>query len=335
MNFLIITVLVLVLIAAVLIVRIYSFTQKLSAHKHEMVDKKANNFNAILMIIFLIFGFVGLYLVNDAYASHDLYAIDAVTEHGPMIDWLFNVTLIAIGFVFILTNSLLFYFAFKYRYKEGNKATYFTHSNKLEIIWTVIPAIVMCYLVINGGIVWNKVLMTKPPENSYIIEVTAKQFAWKIRYPGKDGKLGKTVHKLRTPENELGLDPNDPAAQDDIVVGAASGYYMPVNQPVLLKINALDVLHSVYLPHFRVKMDAVPGLHTQFGFTPTTTTEEMRKKVGNDDFNFEMACAELCGQSHFAMKGVVFVDNIAKVNIWLDTKKPFFESLKETQIASL
>ena len=335
MNFLIYAVIALFLIAAALIARIFLLTQNLSVKKYEMVDKKANNFNGILMILFLVFGFIGLYLVTKAYTIRDVYAFESASEHGPLIDGLFNVTLLTIGIVFILTNILLFYFAYKYRYKEGAKAYYFTHSNKLEIIWTIIPAIVMCYLVIEGGIVWNKVMMTDPPENAYLIEVTAKQFAWKIRYPGKDGKLGKTIHKLRTPENELGLDPNDPAAQDDIIVGGASGYYIPVNQPVLLKINALDVLHSVFLPHFRVKMDAVPGVPTQFCFTPNVTTEEMRKKVSNDDFNFEMACAELCGKSHFAMKGVVIVDDIAKVNEWLNAKKPFFESLKDNQVASL
>ena len=173
-----------------------------------------------------------------------------------------------------------------------------------------------------------------PPDDAYVIEVTGKQFAWKIRYPGKDGKLGKTIPAIRNPENELGMDPNDPNGQDDIIVGGASGYYMPVNKPIVLKINALDVLHAVYLPHFRVKMDAVPGMQTQFWFIPEITTAQMRERIGNEDFVFEMACAELCGKSHFAMKAVVYVTEQEEVDEWLSKQKTWGEKLKERQMAA-
>ncbi|MBN4049607.1 cytochrome c oxidase subunit II [Bacteroidales bacterium AH-315-N07] len=333
MNILVCITVVFAIITVGFIVRIFELTSKLTDKKFEMVDKKANNINAYLMLIFLILSFVGLYLVSDAYVPRSLYAIQPVTEHGEKLDWLFNITLVACGFVFIISNIVLFYFAFRYKHHKDRKAYYFVESHKLELIWTVIPTIVMTYLIINGGIVWKDVLMTQAPEDSFVIEVTGKQFAWIIRYPGKDGKFGKTIPKIRTPENPLGLDLSDPNAQDDIIVPGAAGFYMPVNQPVLLKINALDVLHAPYLPHFRVKMDAIPGMTTQFWFVPNMTTNAIRAKIGDEDFNYEMACAELCGKSHFAMKSVVFVDEIKAVNEWLETRKPFAVKFKEKQMA--
>jgi len=333
MNILIGVVIVVAVLAIVLIVRVFELSDKLSEKEFDPIDDKGNKMNAILMMVFLIVASIGLYLVTDAYNERSLYALPPASEHGAIIDSLYNTTLLVTGLVFVFFNVMLFYFAYRYRHKRGEKAKFQTHNDKLEIWWTIIPAIVMIYLAINGGMVWNSVLMTDPPEDAYLVEVTGKQFAWQIRYPGADGKLGKTDHKLRTPENELGLDLSDPAAQDDIIIGAAAGFYLPVNKYVLFKINALDVLHAVYVPHFRVKLDAVPGMQTQFGFIPTITTAEMREQIGNEDFNYEMACAELCGKSHFAMKGVVYIDSQEEVDSWLSKQKTYSEKMKEKQMA--
>lgn len=334
MNFLLGLTVVLALITIGYIVKIVELTSVLKDKKQTIIDKKGNNINAYLMLVFMIASFIGLYFVTKNYINDGVYSVPAATEHGPTLDYLFNITLIATGFVFILCNVILFVFAFKYKYKEGYKAYHFVDSHKLELIWTIIPSIVMAYLILQGGVAWNRILTT-PPDDAYTVEITAKQFAWKIRYPGKDGKLGKVSHKLRTVDNELGLDLSDTLAQDDIIVGGASGFYLPVNKNVSFKINALDVLHSVFVPHFRVKMDAVPGMQTQFWFKPTITTAEMRKNLNNEDFNYELACAEVCGKSHFAMKSVIFVDSQQELDNWLSKQKSFAQTIKEKQVAAM
>jgi len=223
----------------------------------------------------------------------------------------------------VITQVLLFWFAFQYRYKKDRRAVHFAHSNMLEVIWTAIPSVVMIALVTIGLINWAKIF--KPaPENAMVIEATGKQFQWDLRYSGEDNELGsKSVYNIDA-ENGFGIDWKDKSSRDDF---KADTLYMVKNKPILVKINSIDVLHSFYLPHFRVKMDAVPGIPTQFWFLPTKTTQDVREETENRKFNFELACAELCGQAHFNMRKVVKVVEQDEFDSWWERQQSLYSQL--------
>jgi cytochrome c oxidase subunit 2 len=246
--------------------------------------------------------------------------------HGSMIDKMFDTTLVVTGIVFVITHIALFWFAFRYKYKKGKSAYYYPENNKLEMAWTIIPAIVLTVLVVMGIDAWYKI--TGPaPENSMIVEATAQQFSWIVRYPGKDSKLGEREFELISGENTLGINFDDVNSHDDFL---PTEIHLPVNKPVLFKLGAKDVLHSFYLPHFRVKMDCVPGIPTQFWMTPTVTTAEMREKLNDPEFDYVLACAELCGSAHWNMKFTVVVETEEEFNQWLAQQKPIYETFVNT-----
>jgi cytochrome c oxidase subunit 2 len=231
-----------------------------------------------------------------------------------------KITIWVTGFVFVLTQILLFWFAFKYQESDKRKAYYFPHDNKLELIWTVIPAIVLTVLVGFGLYYWFQIT-GEAPKNAQVVEVTGSQFKWEFRYPGKDGILGKKYFKNidETKANPLGQIWDDKANQDDIVV--SQEVHLVVNKPVKFVIGAKDVIHDVGLVQFRMKMDAVPGIPTTLWFTPKFTTTEMRKKHG-PDFNYELSCDQMCGAGHFTMRGVIVVETQAEFDRWLAGKTP-------------
>ena len=263
----------------------------------------------------------------------------SASEHGVEVDRSFNLTLIVTGIVFILTHVALFYFAWKYSGKRARKAEFMAHDNKLEIVWTALPALVMAILVFDGLITWNKVMADVSTEDSYLeIGATGYQFAWALRYPGADGKLGEKNFRKITGTNILGQDWNDEKNWDDFI---ADELVLPVGKQVRIRISSRDVLHSFFLPHFRVKMDAVPGMPTYFVFTPSTTTEEYRERLKNykeyqvpdpdypekqlwQTFNYELACAELCGKGHFSMRKKVRVVSQEEYDEWLAKQKSFY-----------
>jgi cytochrome c oxidase subunit 2 len=190
----------------------------------------------------------------------------------------------------------------------------------LELIWTVIPAVVMAILVFTGWRTWRDIT-SQAPSNAAVIELTGHQFGWYVRYAGADdSQLGHVNYKLIDETNNLGIDFTDKNSFDDFT---ATELHLPKGQPVLLKIRAQDVLHSVYLPFHRVKMDAVPGMPTKFWFTPNISTDEMRAKLGKPDFNFKLNCTEVCGRGHFGMSITVFVDEPADYKKWVAEQKPF------------
>ncbi|MBY0435521.1 MAG: cytochrome c oxidase subunit II, partial [Cyclobacteriaceae bacterium] len=195
---------------------------------------------------------------------------------------------------------------FQYQYDAKRRATFFADSHKLEIVWTLIPAVVMALLIFRGLRVWNDI--TGPAsKDATVIELVGQQFAWTARYPGpKDEELGKIDFRMIDASNEFGLDLSDKNSFDDF---KSLELHLPVGKEVLLKIRAKDVLHSVFLPHFRVKMDAVPGMQTVFKFVPNKTTQQMREETGNPNFNYEMACTEICGKGHFSMRFPVVVED--------------------------
>jgi cytochrome c oxidase subunit II len=230
------------------------------------------------------------------------------------------ITLIITGIVFVITQVLLFWFSFKYQEKENKQALFYPHNNRLEVIWTVIPAIVLTVLVGFGLYYWFQIT-GEAPKDAVQVEVYGKQFNWEFRYPGRDGVFGKRYFKNidETKANPLGQIWEDPANRDDVYT--TGEVHIPVNRPVKFTINAKDVIHDVGLVHFRMKMDAVPGIPTTMWFTPKYTTRQMREKYG-PDFNYEISCDQMCGKGHFSMRGVVVVESEAEYKIWLASKQP-------------
>lgn len=270
-----------------------------------------NSLNGALFMVFSVTSIVGFLWYSIVH--FDGYTLPVASDHGKITDGLFWITMWITVFAFVIISIAMFWFTYKYRYDANRRAEFMPDNHKLEIIWTIIPAIVLALLIFRGLRVWNDI--TGPATaDAEIIELVAKQFDWTARYPGvKDKTLGSVNYKMIDASNEFGLDLRDKNSFDDF---KSQVLHLPVGKEVLLKIRAKDVLHSVYLPHFRVKMDAVPGMITQFKFTPTLTTQQMRDKLGNPKFNYEMACAEICGRGHFSMKFPVIVDEIEDYEKW-------------------
>jgi cytochrome c oxidase subunit 2 len=247
-----------------------------------------------------------------SYAHFNEYTLPIASKHGKETDALFWITMAVTVIAFTIISVVMFVFIYQYRYQEGRKAKFFPDNHYLELTWTIIPAIVLAVLIFTGLRTWNDI--TAPAsKDAEVIEVIAQQFAWTARYPSKDKELGKVNYKLIDAVNEFGLDLSDKNSYDDF---KSLELHFPVDEEILLKIRAKDVLHSVFLPHFRVKMDAVPGMPTQFKFIATKTTEEMRTETGNPNFNYELACTEICGKGHFSMRMPVIVEDRESYDRW-------------------
>jgi cytochrome c oxidase subunit 2 len=182
-------------------------------------------------------------------------------------------------------------------------------------------AVVEAVLLLGFSIpLWAARVDRRPPENeSVMVEVTGEQFAWNIHYAGPDGKFGRSdIKLLDLQSNPLGLDRDDPAAKDDVTT--LNQLYLPVNKPVIVRLRSKDVIHSFGVPEFRVKQDAVPGLTIPIWFIPNVTTAEMRTRMGDAEFQYEIACAQLCGLGHAKMRGFVTVVSAEEFQKWLDDK---------------
>ncbi len=248
----------------------------------------------------------------------------AASDHGEEYDRMFFITLVVTGIVFLITQFLTFYFAFKYRDTGKRKPVFFAHSNKLEMIWTTVPALAMAILVAFGLRAWFTMTNPVPAgKEKQIVEIIGKQFNWITRYPGKDGVIGKKYFKNINEENNiLGLDWTDKACKDDIVNGQGE-LHIVVGKPVELIIGSRDVIHDVGLSHFRMKMDAVPGITTRMWFTPTITSDSMKILTDNPDFVYELSCDQMCGKGHYSMKALVFVETQAQHDAWLAEQVPY------------
>lgn len=282
--------------------------------------EQGNRVNAFLMVVFLVLGLIGIYWCHDLFYGRTLMPYPSASDHGEKIDSMMFITIAITGVVFFLTQILLFWFAYKYQYTEKRKALFYPHNTNWEIAWTTIPAIALCVLVGFGLYYWYNIT-GDAPEKSLQVEVTGKQFGWIYRYPGKDNVYGKKYYRNidETNNNDLGLLWDDQYSHDDIVTTEA--LYLIKNQPVKINIFARDVIHDVGLPHFRMKMDAVPGTPTTMHFTPKYTTEEMRKITGNSKFEYELACDQMCGNGHYSMKGVVKVVTPEEFILWKAKQK--------------
>lgn len=284
----------------------------------EKTRKDSNRINAFLLLVFLIVGLFGVWYCNERLKGKILPP--AASDHGEKIDTMIWITLIITFVVFLITQILLFWYSFKYQEKEGQKAFYYPHNNKLEVIWTVIPAITLTVLVGFGLYYWFQIT-GEAPANAQVVEVTGSQFKWEFRYPGNDKKLGKKYFKQidESASNPLGQIWDDPDNRDDIYV-TGEPMHVIVNRPVKLVIGAKDVIHDVGLAHFRLKMDAVPSIPTTMWFTPKYTTREMKAKYG-EDFNYEISCDQMCGPGHYGMRGVIVVESEGEFKAWIAGKQ--------------
>ena len=346
---------------AVIIVQI-SRVRELSAamRGEEQAERSATNRNGYglyaFMIVFLVGTVVSAYYYKDSMLGYGPWG--SASAHGSAIDDMVSLTLGFTGVVFIATHIALFYFAYKYRETVHKKADFISHDNRLEIIWTAIPAVVMTFLVVGGLDAWNEVMADVPELRAdgteteagidYIeIEATGYQFAWDIRYPGEDGLIGTKNYRLISGTNPLGQDWEDVKNHDDFM---PTEIVLPVGVDVRVRITSKDVLHNFYLPHFRVKMDAVPGMPTYFVFNPQVTTDSMRQRLREypeyqvpadpedpdglerwEAFEYELACAELCGRGHFSMRRLVKIVSMEEYEDWLGDQTPLYlQSVRNT-----
>lgn len=336
-----------IIVAVVLIIAIvytiFRVTTLISIAKGESSNNvpSSNKTHATLFILFLIAGLGGFFYYSFG-GLDDSFIQPIASKHGVETDFWFWVTMGVTCFVFIVTHILLFGFSYKYQHDKDRSASFYPHNNKLELIWTAVPAIVLAFLVLTGWKIWTDI--TGPaPEEAYEIEVFGYQYGWSFRYPGKDGKLGDyDYRKIDKTGNDLGIDLKDRASHDDFI---SNQLHIPKGKPVLLKIRARDVIHSVYMPQFRAQMNAVPGLPTKFWFEPTKSTADMRIETGNPDFNFELVCNKICGRSHFGMKATIVVDEHDEFKDWYKDQEAWLklnpdylsqvpENLKEVAIIS-
>lgn len=327
------TALLYVLIAVVVGIAIWQVASILNL-KSVIATEKDNNTQGILFALFGVF-FYGLMIFSFAKYSVILLP-EAASFEGERYDTLYIITMALILFVQAITQFLLFYFAFKYRGIKGRKALFYADSHKLEMIWTIIPAVVLAVLVLYGLSVWNDVMDSSDAENPLIVEVYAKQFQWEARYAGTDNELGRANVRNIKGINTMGVDMTDVNAFDDIPVREL---HLPKGRKVIFKFRSQDVLHSAFMPHFRAQMNCVPGMVTEFSFTPKYTTEEtrandetiakvagineLRAQKGEDPYEFDylLLCNKICGSSHYNMQMKIIVQEEADFNNWLAQQK--------------
>ena len=321
----------------------------------QVANHKDNDLQGKLMFVFLVF----IYLVTIfSFVSYTKVLLpESASEHGVTYDSLFFISFALIMFVQIITQALLHYFSYKYRGLKNTKATFITHNNRLEFIWTIIPAIVLFGLILYGMTTWSQIMNFEEDEDALVIELYAQQWNWKARYAGNDNVLGDANVRFLNDydgRNTVGIDSSDPNGLDDVVV--TQEFHLPVNRKVIFKFRSQDVLHSAYMPHFRAQMNCVPGMITQFSFTPTVTTEEMRQNADVVDkvtrinkirydksqeliakgeeslepyqFDYLLLCAKICGASHYNMQMKIVVESEKDFNKWIDKQKTFSEIIQ-------
>lgn len=345
-------IIVFVAIAIWQMVKIFDLAQVGSSENNQVATDKDNKVNGYLMIAFLIFIYAITIYSFAKWGDLPLLS-NSASEHGQTIDDLLIATLIVIFIVQTITQFLLHYFAYKYKGEKGRKAIFYADNNTLEAVWTIIPVIVLAGLIISGLFAWTNIMNPDfEDEDPLVVELYAQQFNWKARYAGTDNVLGDANVRLIDIDraNILGLDESDPYAQDDVIV---TELHLPVNRPVLFKMRSQDVLHSAYMPHFRAQMNCVPGMITQFSFTPTVTTQEMRENPDMQDkvarinairlenqedvlgrgqdiryeFDYLLLCNKICGKSHYNMQMKIIVETEEEFNDWMSQQTVFEESL--------
>ena len=243
-----------------------------------------------------------------------------IASNWGYIDNTLVITFWITGAVFSAVVLFMAYCVYRFRHKEGRRAAYEPESRKLESWLTAVTAIGVAAMLAPGLFVWSQFVTV--PKDATEVEVVAQQWQWSFRLPGADGKLGTSNARLIGADNPLGINPQDPNGQDDVVVEAAD-LHLPIDKPVKMLLRSIDVLHDFYVPEFRAKMDMVPGMVTYFWFTPTRTG------------SFEVLCAELCGIGHGFMRGAVAVDTEQDYQAWLQQQSTFAQLSEPAKTGAL
>ncbi len=303
---------------------------------------KDNDTQGKMFLGFLVF--VYILMIYCLIALNVVLLPESASIEGEHEDRLFDITYWLIGIVQFIMQFLIFYLSFKYRGRKDRKAKFYADSHKLEFIWTVTPAVVLVVLIGYGLWQWNNVMDLSNDEDALIIEVYSKQFQWEARYAGEDNALGLGNVNYIKGINTMGVDMSDLSARDDKQV---TEIHLPKGRKVIFKFRSQDVLHSAYMPHFRAQMNCVPGMVTQFGFTPKYTTEEMRqneeviaktnginkirKANGEDEmyeFDYILLCNKICGASHYNMQMKIIVEEEDAFNKWIAEQPTLAEVIK-------
>lgn len=404
-KLLIFLVIVIVAVAIVQIVRVYELASKIKGDKvEETVTKSENTFQGNLFILFMILFFGSIVWMMIEYGNGGMG--EAASVHGLEIDYLLALNWWIILPAFFITNTLLFVFVRMYLYDANRRALYFSHSNKLELIWTVVPSISLAILIIFGLKTWNETM--NPEHEGTIIEIYGQQFGWTARYSGEDNKLGRADYKLITNDNPLGvisqshiqgsydyLDGKIASVEAKLLenkvgeeyilpdakvkeltdkleslkrqkyrikggidVGTETSVFKMAENDILTKelhlikgetytfqFRSKDIIHSAWFPHFRAQMNCVPGMITNFTFTPTKTTVEVRaedftidhyktineahnerkRALGEEEeeveFDFVLMCNKICGASHYNMQMKVIVETEEEFKAWIESQK--------------
>ena len=350
---LIFSVLILISIAIWQVTKIFELSQGKKVYT-QVADDSDNNWNGKLMFGFLFFIY-GITIFS--FLSYgDVLLPDAASEHGSEYDNLMWISFAIIFVVQTVTQALLHYFSYKYRGEKGKKALFYADNDRLEAIWTIIPVFVLAGLILYGLYTWTDIMTVEENDEALVVELYAQQFNWKARYAGEDGVLGDAnVRFLQDFDgrNLVGIDATDPNGFDDVVV---QELHLPVGREVIFKMRSQDVLHSAYMPFFRAQMNCVPGMITEFAFTPNKTTEEMRqdpdiiakvKKINKIrtqkskeliakgdaaldpyEFDFLLLCNKICGASHYNMQMKIIVESPKEYANWMAEQQTFAEVIQ-------
>jgi len=349
--FLVLAVIVLFAVAIWQMNKIFNLAKIKPSENSEIANDEDNKRQGYLMIGFMIFVYAIMFYSFWEWTS--VLLPESASEHGKNVDQLMLISMVIIIIMQIITQFLLHYFAFKYKGKKGQRATFYADNDKLEFIWTIIPVFVLAGLIIYGLFTWTEIMNVDEDEDTIVIELYAKQFTWEARYAGEDNVLGEANVRFIEGTNTIGIDPSDSYGHDDKVTREL---HLPVGRKVLFKMRSQDVLHSAYMPHFRAQMNTVPGMITQFAFTPTITTQEMRESdemkekvakineirrekskelaaLGEEEldpyeFDYLLLCNKICGASHYNMQMKIIVETQEEYDEWLAQQPTFGESLK-------
>ena len=242
--------------------------------------------------------------------------------HGAQIDSLISWIHIFMLVLFVGWTGFFIYTLIRFRRSRNPVANYTGVTSPASKYSEIGVAAIEAVLLVGFAIpIWAARVDRIPPEHeALVVDVTAEQFAWNVRYAGPDGKFGRTdITLIDTQSNPLGLDRSDPAAKDDVTT--LNQLYLPGNKQIIVKLRSKDVIHSFGVPEFRVKQDAIPGYTIPIYFTPDVTTDEMRARTGNPEFQYEIACAQLCGLGHYRMRGFVTVLGADEFQKWMDAEQ--------------
>lgn len=347
------TILVLIGISVWQIAKIFELSQS-KKENTQVANDNDNRYNGQLMFAFLLFIY-GITLYSF-WKWGDVLLPEAASEHGSEYDNLMWISFAIIFFVQTITQALLHYFSYKYHGKKGQKALFYADNDLLEAIWTIIPVITLAGLILYGLYTWTDIMSVEENEDALVVELYAQQFNWKARYAGDDGVLGDAnVRFLQDFDgrNLVGIDATDPNGLDDVIV---QELHLPVGREVIFKMRSQDVLHSAYMPFFRAQMNCVPGMITEFAFTPNKTTDEMRldpdvvakvKKinkiraenskalVANGEealepyvFDYLLLCNKICGASHYNMQMKIVVDTPEEFEKWMADQQTFAQVIQ-------